>query len=234
MAIVAIILEHTHKFHEGEFLPWYGYIYVTIITLLSVFVSMYFLVWFYFTMEEELKPYSPVAKFICIKAILFFAFWQGVAIAALAYFKIIPESVGQWTQQHIARGLQDFIVCVEMFLLSVAHGYVFSYQPYEIDHVSWYKSPSEAARAIAVPMENFAKHVINQKDVVNDLRRAYSPRIVKEAKKQHLEVKRHYHAKKVLKLGEDLEKIAPGGVLLKDEETVSEVVSLVKDGEAVV
>uniref|UniRef100_A0A6B2L7G1 Transmembrane protein 184C n=1 Tax=Arcella intermedia TaxID=1963864 RepID=A0A6B2L7G1_9EUKA len=196
MAIVSIILENTGTYHEGDFLPWHGYVYVTSITLISVFISMYFLVWFYFTTEEDLKPYSPVAKFLCIKAILFFSFWQGVFIAVLVYLSVIPDEVGHWTQKHLARGTQDFLVCIEMFLLSVVHPFVFSYDPYKEDSaVSSFKEGSPAQRAIAVPMENFAKHVINQKDVVNDLKSAYSPSALKKAKRQHQEVKKVYKEK---------------------------------------
>jgi len=72
MSIIAAVLQATGHYEEGNFRPWYGYVYVTATTFLSVFVSMYFLVWFYFTTQEELAEHKPVAKFICIKAILFF------------------------------------------------------------------------------------------------------------------------------------------------------------------
>jgi len=193
-AIIAACLEATGYYHEGIFLPWYGYVYITVIGLGSVLLSMYFLVWFYFTTEEELRPYSPVAKFICLKAILFFSFWQSVAIAALAYFHFIPESVGQWKQEHIARGLQDFIICIEMFILSVVHGYVFSHKRYEVDRTDYFIS-TEEPKAPPSAVSNL-RHVISQKDVVSDITATYSPRTVIEAKKLHQAVKKNYELKK--------------------------------------
>jgi len=193
-AIIAACLEATGNYHEGNFLPWYGYVYVTFLALGSVLLSMYFLVWFYITTEEDLRMYSPVAKFICLKAILFFSFWQSVAIAVLAYFHLIPDSVGHWKQEHIARGLQDFIICIEMFILSVAHGYVFSHKRYEIDRTDYFVS-TEEPKVLPSPVVNL-KQVINQNDVVIDLKATYSPRTVREAKKQHIEVKKMYELKK--------------------------------------
>jgi len=176
-------------------LPWYGYVYITVITLASVLLSMYFLVWFYLTTEEDLRPYSPISKFICIKAILFFSFWQGVAIAAFGYFHLIPDAIGHWKQEHIARGLQDFIICIEMFILSVVHGYVFSHKRYEIDRTVYFGAPEDLTQK-QNPVTNFAKHVINQNDVVVDLKLTYSPTTVIEAKKKHIQIKKNYELKK--------------------------------------
>jgi len=127
-------------------------------------------------------------------------------IAILVFMKWIPEELGPWSREHIARALQDFIICLEMFMLAVAHHFVFSYTPYKISNQKkWYQSPHEVARAISGPVGNFAKHVINQQDVVLDLKNTYSPTTIKEAQKQHREVKKHYHAKKVAELESEFE-----------------------------
>ena len=38
--------------------------------------SLYFLVLFYKATEERLAPFNPFYKFVTVKAILFFSFWQ--------------------------------------------------------------------------------------------------------------------------------------------------------------
>jgi len=200
MSIIAVVLAATGYYEEGNFRPWFGYVYVTAILFTSVFLSMYFLVWFYFTTEEDLEPYSPIPKFLCIKAILFFSFWQQVLIAVLVYFNVVPLEVGDWTQDNISRGLQDFIICIEMFILSIVHIYVFTYKVYQEDDLAWYKSPKAAARAIKEPVKNFAKDVMNPADVVKDMKHAYDPKNVKHAKKEHKRVKHEYIEKQAIEL----------------------------------
>ena len=48
----------------------------TIILNVSVSLALYSLVVFYHVFDKELKPHSPLAKFLCIKGIVFFCFWQ--------------------------------------------------------------------------------------------------------------------------------------------------------------
>lgn len=63
---------------------------------------------------------------------VFFTFWQGVFLAALVHFGVITQgntfSVGE-----IQTGLQNFIITLEMFLISIAHRYVFDYKDYAAD-----------------------------------------------------------------------------------------------------
>jgi len=191
MSVLAAILQATGHYDEGDFHPWYGYVYITAITFASVSISMYFLVWFYMTTQKELEEHNPVPKFLCIKAILFFSFWQSVLIAVLAYFGVIPQNVGDWTQDNISRGLQDFIICIEMSILSIAHIWVFTYEVYQ-DNSDWYHSPKDA---ISSPIKNFAVDVMNPTDVVKDVKRAYHPKHIKHAKKEHKRVKVEYKLK---------------------------------------
>jgi len=104
--------------------------------------------------------------------------------------------VGPWSKENISRGLQDFIICIEMFLLSVAHHFVFTYKPYVIGQMIWLRSPRDAIGTVGT----FAKQVINQTDLVNDIREVYSPSALKEAQKKHKEVKKNYFEKKAKEL----------------------------------
>jgi hypothetical protein len=140
---------------------------------------------------------------MCIKAILFFSFWQGVLIAILAYFNVLPESAGAWTKDNIARGLQDLIICIEMALLAVANSYVFSSAPYGQITIlkSWEESPKVV---IAQPLKNFA-HVISQEDIVTELRHVYNPKNIESAKALHDNIKRKYREKQASELLGDFE-----------------------------
>lgn len=48
----------------------------TIILNISVSLALYSLVVFYHVFSKELEPHKPLAKFLCIKGIVFFCFWQ--------------------------------------------------------------------------------------------------------------------------------------------------------------
>jgi len=134
-----------------------------------------------------------------------------VLIAILAFFGVIPDNVGDWTQDNIARGLQDFIICIEMFILSVAHIWVFSYDVYEEDHTDWYhNSPKKAI--FSTPVKNFAVDVMNPTDVVKDIKKAYHPKHIKHAKKEHKRVKGEF------KLKQKQTQVQEGDVLVQKKE----------------
>jgi len=64
---------------------------------------MYFLILFYHVVQKELKPFNPVSKFLCIKIVIMFAFWQGILISLLGYLGVLNEqnvSLGKdWTSE---------------------------------------------------------------------------------------------------------------------------------------
>lgn len=71
----------------GMYPSWVSWTF-TIILNLSFYVAMYSLVIFYHVFAKELKPHNPLAKFICIKGIVFFSFWQ-VQIVSLSFFLVV-------------------------------------------------------------------------------------------------------------------------------------------------
>jgi hypothetical protein len=59
----------------GIYPNWLSWIF-TIILNISVSLALYSLVIFYHVFAKELAPHKPLAKFLCIKGIVFFCFWQ--------------------------------------------------------------------------------------------------------------------------------------------------------------
>jgi hypothetical protein len=93
---------------------------------------MFCLILFYTVYKEELRPLSPIKQYLCIKFVVFATFWQSVLIAILVKFNVISPS--QWpyfpTLIDTVNGLQDFLICIEMFVASVAHVLAFPVKPY--------------------------------------------------------------------------------------------------------
>ncbi|WCJ42820.1 hypothetical protein M5689_023604 [Euphorbia peplus] len=123
-AFLALILELFGVYGDGEFKWNCGYSYIAIVLNFSQMWALYCLVQFYNVLHERLKPIKPLAKFISFKAIVFATWWQGLGIALLCYFQILPND-GKFQT-----ALQDFLICIEMAIAAVAHVFVFSAEPY--------------------------------------------------------------------------------------------------------
>uniref|UniRef100_A0A2C9JV03 Transmembrane protein 184C n=1 Tax=Biomphalaria glabrata TaxID=6526 RepID=A0A2C9JV03_BIOGL len=127
------ICEMCGKYDEGDFNFKSAWSYIVVISNLSQIFAMYCLVMFYRAFRQELKPLKPVPKFLCVKAVVFLSFWQGLLIAALAKLNVIPSN-GTWVFydniKEVSTGIQDFLICIEMFLAAVAHYFSFSHKPF--------------------------------------------------------------------------------------------------------
>ena len=130
--IMVSFSESVGIYGEGKFRWNYTYPYIATITNFSQMYALYCLIKFYFATEAELKSpidWHPVGKFLCIKGVIFFTWWQGVLIAILENIGVIDE-IGSWDADDVAQGLQDYLVCIEMFLFAIAHSFTFTFQEY--------------------------------------------------------------------------------------------------------
>ncbi len=125
-------LEMLGMFHEGE-VSWFSpYMYISMIINLSQMWALYCLVKFYHATHDNLASpvnWKPLGKFMCIKGVVFFTYWQGIAIAVLKSYDLIGD-IGQWDVNDVANGLQDYLICVEMFCFAIAHSFTFTYKEY--------------------------------------------------------------------------------------------------------
>ena len=101
--------------------------YITIVQNVSIFTAFAGLLKFYHAVDEDLAWCRPFAKFLCIKGIVFLTFWQGLAISILAEF----TDVGGQDAQEWAKSAQNFLICLEMLLFSIAHFYCFPTEEWE-------------------------------------------------------------------------------------------------------
>ncbi|XP_064607932.1 transmembrane protein 184C-like [Liolophura sinensis] len=129
---IALICELAGVYDEGDFNFKTSWSYIVVINNISQVWAMYCLVMFYRGTKEELKPIRPVPKFMCVKAVVFLSFWQAVVIAALVKFGVISAEKTWvfYTVKDVATGIQDFLICIEMFLAALAHYFSFSHKPF--------------------------------------------------------------------------------------------------------
>ena len=104
-ALLAGILEFLGKYNESNFSFRYGYIYIIAIINASVSYTLYILAQFYSELGDKLKKYDPISKFLCLKFIIFFSFWQSVVIAILSYLGCI-NNIGNYSQEDTPRAIQ--------------------------------------------------------------------------------------------------------------------------------
>lgn len=127
--IVVIVLRSLGKFDTGAWGWDSAYTYIAVIMNFSIGYALYCLVKLYYATKDDLKEWNPVWKFLCIKGIIFFTFWQGFLIEVLHSFGVIQD-VGNWDSEHVVDGLQDFLISFEMVFFAIAHRYAFPHTDY--------------------------------------------------------------------------------------------------------
>jgi len=130
-ALFVVVLEKLGWYKEGDFTHKGGYLYICILTNTSQCWALYCLVFFYYATKNQLSPIRPVGKFLSVKALVFFTWWQSVGISILFYFGLIkPYKNGEWSAEAVAKGIQDYMICVELFFFAIAHLFVFPHTDY--------------------------------------------------------------------------------------------------------
>ncbi|KAH9055117.1 organic solute transporter Ostalpha-domain-containing protein [Lactarius deliciosus] len=161
LAIASLALKASGKYNEGEFRIDSGYLYVSIVYNISICLSLYCLAMFWLSINEDLKPYRPMPKFLCVKGILFFSFWQATGVSLLVSLGAIKR-LGPYTdKEHISLGLTDTLICLEMPFFAIAHLAAFSHHDY-IDN--------KLAYVGRMPMRHAFRDAFGFKDVFEDAR----------------------------------------------------------------
>lgn len=129
--VAIVIMHHFDVYDEGSFSPSKGYVWVSLVGNISQLWAIYALVMFYQAAREELAHLRPLGKFLVVKAVVFFSWWQSIVIAALVHAGVIGNGkIAGLRAEVAARGLQNILICVEMLLAALAHRYAFSYKDF--------------------------------------------------------------------------------------------------------
>ncbi|KAI8866757.1 DUF300-domain-containing protein [Ramicandelaber brevisporus] len=129
LAAATMILRSLGNYHEGDFSLHSGYFWVTFFYNISVCTSLYCLGIFIVATRKHLEQFRPLAKFMCIKATIFFSFWQSVAISILVALGVIRDTES-FSVENIAVFAQDWLICLEMVGAAIGMWYAFSVNDY--------------------------------------------------------------------------------------------------------
>jgi hypothetical protein len=140
-AVLAWGLAIDGLYTEGSYSLSNGFLYVSVINNVSVTVSLYCLIIFYVATKSRLEPFSPLPKFMCVKAVVFFSYWQSCVLQGLVL-------IG-WIQSYaVSAEIQNILISVEMFVAALAHHVSFPSDEY-MDHDASFK-PVSAVVCVSV------------------------------------------------------------------------------------
>lgn len=145
LAVATIIMKSTHTYQEGYISVTSGYLWSGILYNISITVCLYALAIFWLCMAQDLAPFRPMPKFLCIKLIIFASYWQGLFLSILQFLGAIPNDVPGYTADNLAAAIQDALICFEMPLFAVGHWYAFSWHDYADITISSARMPVKFA-----------------------------------------------------------------------------------------
>ncbi|KAJ5843660.1 uncharacterized protein N7525_001401 [Penicillium rubens] len=144
LALASIIMKATDTYQEGYIGLGSGYLWTGIIYNVSVTISLYSLAMFWVCLHDDLTPFRPVPKFLCVKLIIFASYWQGFFLSILQWLGALG-SVAGYTPDNLAAAIQDSLICFEMPLFAMAHWYAFSWHDYADPTISAARMPVKYA-----------------------------------------------------------------------------------------
>ena len=174
MSLVVIILQAYGLYRDGDWNSE-GYLSITIIYNISISIALYALFLFYFATRDLLRPFDPALKFICVKAVIFLSFWQGVVLAVLEKINLIQPLASDdgkvMTEAGtVSAGYQNFLICIEMFFAAILMKFAFP--------ISTYMSTNNTAGGRNVTMQSISstlRETMNPRDIMTDALHNFHP-----------------------------------------------------------
>lgn len=108
----------------------YANVYLEVIDFISISVALYGLILFYGLTKDELVGRRPLSKFLAIKLIVMFTFYQSFLFSALEGSVI--KATEYWTATNIADGLTALATCIEMVFFSAFMMWAYTVNEYKV------------------------------------------------------------------------------------------------------
>ncbi|VDB86045.1 unnamed protein product [Peniophora sp. CBMAI 1063] len=114
---------------SGSYSVFFAAVYLDSIDFVSISIALYGLIIFYALTKEELAGRQPLAKFLAIKLIVFFTFYQSFVFDVLQSYGVITGTE-YWTSTNVADGLNALATCIEMVFFSAFMMWAYHWREY--------------------------------------------------------------------------------------------------------
>lgn len=180
MTVVAFGTQLGGVYGEGEsFDPKTGYFWCTWVLFVAQSWAIYCLVYFYKAFSADLQPISPLKKLGVVKFVVFFTWLQGMVVGLMVSAGWIKE----WQDDKAGFGtdlsgrINDLMICVEMFFVTLVHHQVFSWREYlDLDDSANYQAMGfKKAFKNLFSINDVSSEVIGSFKSVAQLRKTTSP-----------------------------------------------------------
>ena len=119
LAVLTLFLSIIGLYEEGKYEYTSAYLWITGICCCSQSWALYSLFMFYHCSYKELITMRPFMKFLCLKMVIFFCWWQALAISVLVRLGHINSAHGHSVQE-VADLIQDLLISMEMLVAAIA------------------------------------------------------------------------------------------------------------------
>ncbi|CEJ90013.1 hypothetical protein VHEMI05824 [[Torrubiella] hemipterigena] len=145
MTITAVITQYFKRYCESSNSPVFAHVWISVINALAVTIAMYCLIQFYVQLKTPLKENHLLIKIIAIKLVIFFSFWQTLAISLGTSTLNIVHANETIAYPDLKVGIPALLLCIEMAIFSLLHIWAFPYKPYKPESPrTFYPSPDIA------------------------------------------------------------------------------------------
>ncbi|KAJ6632276.1 DUF300-domain-containing protein [Mycena sp. CBHHK59/15] len=108
--------------------PHFASVYLSVVDFISITIALYGLLIFFGLTKDELAGRRPLAKFLCIKLIVMFTFYQSFVFTMLEGRVI--KATQYWTETNIANGLNALAICIEMVFFALLMWWAYAPREY--------------------------------------------------------------------------------------------------------
>ncbi|USW52925.1 Putative organic solute transporter subunit alpha/Transmembrane protein [Septoria linicola] len=164
LAVTTVVCKATGTFREGILAANSGYFWTGLVYNISICWSLYALALFWVCMSQDLQPFRPMPKFLCIKGIIFASWWQGFFLSILVALGVIPSVGESYTADNLAAAIQDALICFEMPFFALAQWWAFSWKDYADQTISDARMPIRYA----------LRDAFGPRDLIEDFKETFS------------------------------------------------------------